>query len=109
MKGNLLKRLSACALCITMACSAVPFTAYSVSAATSSSSSASGNAAFSTDFEDGDCSMFSKRGDSDTSVIKVIEDSKAPSGKKVMAVTGRDQSWGRRHTSEDNRSIRDRE
>ena len=93
MKGNLLKRLSACALCITMACSAVPFTAYSVSAATSSSSSASGNAAFSTDFEDGDCSMFSKRGDSDTSVIKVIEDSKAPSGKKVMAVTGRDQSW----------------
>ncbi|MCR5540749.1 MAG: endo-1,4-beta-xylanase [Ruminococcus sp.] len=95
MKGNLLKKLSAYALCVTMACSAVPFSTYSAFAATNSSvsASASGKVAFSTDFEDGDCSMFSKRGDSDTSVIKVIEDSKAPSGKKVMAVTGRDQSW----------------
>jgi len=48
---------------------------------------------FATDFEDGDASKFSKRGDEDTSVIEVIEDSKAPSGSKVMSVSGRDQSW----------------
>jgi endo-1,4-beta-xylanase len=95
MKGNLLKKMAAGALCLTMAFAAVPSTAFVVSAATNSSvsTSASGNVAFSTDFEDGNASMFSKRGDSDTSVIKVIEDSKAPSGSKVMAVTGRDQSW----------------
>ena len=48
---------------------------------------------FSTDFEDGDVSKFSKRGDSDTSVIEAIEDAKAPSGSKVMSVTGRKESW----------------
>ena len=48
---------------------------------------------YATDFEDGDVSKFSKRGDNDTSVIKAIEDKDAPSGSKVMSVSGRDQSW----------------
>ena len=89
MRCNLIKKLSACALCATIACTAVPGTAF----AANTGAKANSSAVFSTDFEDGNSSMFSKRGDSDTSVIKVIEDSNAPSGKKVMSVTGRDQSW----------------
>ena len=64
MKGNLIKKLSACALCAAMTCSAVPAQGLAVSAVTTTASS--GTIAFSTDFEDGNTSMFSKRGDSDT-------------------------------------------
>ncbi len=99
MKVDLVKKLSACALSAAMTCSAVPGTVYAVTADNStsarvvSSTSSSTGVAFSTDFEDGDASMFSKRGDSDTSVIKVIEDSNAPSGSKVMSVSGRSKNW----------------
>ena len=89
MRCNLIKKLSACALCAAIACTAVPGTAF----AADTGAKANSSAVFSTDFEDGNSSMFSKRGDSDTSVIKVIEDSNAPSGKKVMSITGRNQSW----------------
>ncbi|WP_295154249.1 endo-1,4-beta-xylanase [uncultured Ruminococcus sp.] len=92
MKGNMIKKLSAWAICATMACSAVPGTYSALSAAAATKSNSDG-VVFFTDFEDGNTSMFSKRGDSDTSVIKAIEDSKAPSGKKVMSISGRDQSW----------------
>ena len=86
MNGNLVKKLAAYALCLTMASSMIPGAAFTVTAESASP-------AFSTDFEDGNVSMFSKRGDSDTSVIKVVEDSAAPSGSKVMSVTGRSKSW----------------
>jgi len=96
MSGNLIKKMSACALCAALACSTVSGTVYAEPAAESTTvklGASSNKAVFSTDFEDGDVSMFSKRGDSDTSVIKAIEDSKAPSGSKVMSISGRDQSW----------------
>ncbi len=86
MNGNLVKKLAAYALCLTMASSMIPGAAFTATAESASP-------AFSTDFEDGNVSMFSKRGDSDTSVIKVVEDSAAPSGSKVMSVTGRSKSW----------------
>ncbi len=95
MKGNLLKKLSACVLCAAMTCSASPCTAFAVPNlnTTVAKLAASDNVVFSTDFEDGDASKFSKRGDTDTSILKVIEDDKAPSGSKVLSITGRDQSW----------------
>ena len=46
---------------------------------------------FTTDFEDGDTSAFSKRGDTDTSVLSVVDDEAA--GSKVLAVTGRSKGW----------------
>ena len=95
MRKDLIKKLSVIAVCAAMSCSAVPGTLFATAADTSITvnAAASNDAAFSTDFEDGDASMFSKRGDSDTSVIKVVEDSAAPSGSKVMSVTGRSKSW----------------
>ena len=95
MRSDLIKKLSLIAVCAAMTCSAVPSTVFTVNADTSTTVklAASSDAAFSTDFEDGDASMFSKRGDSDTSVIKVVEDSAAPSGSKVMSVTGRSKNW----------------
>ena len=94
MKGKLLKRLSAAAAAAAIACSAVPSSAYASSPEIKvTAAAASGNAGFSTNFEDGNVSMFSKRGDSDTSVIKAVTDSNAPSGSTVMSVSGRAQSW----------------
>ncbi len=48
---------------------------------------------YATDFEDGDVSAFSKRGDTDTSVIGTAEDPDAPSGTTVMSVTERSNGW----------------
>ena len=90
MRKDLFKKLSACAICAAMFC---PTAATTVYAADNDASASSGKVVFSTDFEDGNVSMFSKRGDSDTSVIKAATDSNAPSGSKVMSVTGRDKSW----------------
>ena len=45
-----------------------------------------------TDFEDGDVSAFSKRGDTDTSVIGISEEG-AYSGTKCMSVTERTKNW----------------
>lgn len=45
-----------------------------------------------TDFEDGDVSGFSKRGDTDTSVIEATTED-AHSGKTCMAVTERSEGW----------------
>lgn len=48
---------------------------------------------YATDFEDGDVSAFSKRGDTDTSVIGTAEDPDAPSGTTVMSITERSNGW----------------
>lgn len=48
---------------------------------------------YATDFEDGDVSAFSKRGDTDTSVIGTAEDADAPSGTTVMSITERSNGW----------------
>ena len=46
---------------------------------------------YETDFEDGDASKFSPRGEDDTSVLTVGEDEDA--GSKVLNITGRTQGW----------------
>ena len=45
-----------------------------------------------TGFEDGDVSMFSKRGEDDTSVIGISEE-EAYEGEKCMAITERSTGW----------------
>ena len=97
MNNKKFRALTASALSAALLCTAAANPIFAVPAVNSGSLStayaADSDIVFSTDFEDGDASKFSKRGDSDTSVIKVIEDDKAPSGSKVMSITGRDQSW----------------
>ncbi|WP_298530297.1 endo-1,4-beta-xylanase [uncultured Ruminococcus sp.] len=97
MNNKKFRALTASALSAALLCTAAANPIFAVPAVNSGSLStayaADSDIVFSTDFEDGDASKFSKRGDSDTSVIKVIEDDKAPSGNKVMSITGRDQSW----------------
>lgn len=88
MKHNPFNALTAAALTAAMVLSSFPATE-----STTADAADSEDVIFSTDFEDGDVSKFSKRGDEDTSVIEAIEDSKAPSGSKVMSISGRDQSW----------------
>ena len=81
--------LTAAALTAAMLLSSVPAAEDSTTADAADDESI----VFATDFEDGDVSKFSKRGDEDTSVIEAIADDKAPSGSKVMSISGRDQSW----------------
>ena len=59
-------------------------------------------AVYATDFEDGDVSAFSKRGDTDTSVLGTAEDADAPSGKTVMTVTDPDRAAWKEFAEETN-------
>ena len=85
MKGKILKAAVAGILCAAMSLS-------SVQGIVTVAEDADG-VIYSSDFEDGDTSKFSKRGDRDTSVIEVSDDDTAPSGSKVMSVTGRSSGW----------------
>ncbi len=88
MKHNPFNALTAAALAAAMTLSSFPASEAAIADAADTE-----EVVFATDFEDGDASKFSKRGDNDTSIIEVIEDDKAPSGSKVMSISGRDQSW----------------
>ncbi|MDO4864855.1 MAG: endo-1,4-beta-xylanase [Ruminococcus sp.] len=88
MKHNPFNALTAAALTAAMTLSSFP-----ASGSVTADAADTEDVVFATDFEDGDVSKFSKRGDSDTSVIEAIEDADAPSGSKVMSISGRDQSW----------------
>lgn len=88
MKHKSINKLTAAVLAAAVALPTIPAAGTAVSDAADTE-----NIVFSTDFEDGDVSMFNKRGDEDTSVIKAEDDDKAPSGSKVMSVSGRDQTW----------------
>ena len=85
MKGKILKAAVAGILCAAMSLS-------SVQGIVTVAEDTDG-IIYSSDFEDGDTSKFSKRGDRDTSVIEVSDDASAPSGSKVMSVTGRSSGW----------------
>ncbi|MBQ9695159.1 MAG: endo-1,4-beta-xylanase [Oscillospiraceae bacterium] len=80
---RILAALSA-AVCAASTAAAMPVTAEDKPGVT---------AVYATDFEDGDVSAFSKRGDTDTSVLGTAEDADAPSGKTVMTVTERSKGW----------------
>lgn len=51
-----------------------------------------GKIIYSSDFEDGDVSIFTKRNDGDTTVISASEDN-AVSGKKSLCASGRTKTW----------------
>lgn len=83
-----LKRLFSGVMCAVMACS-MPS---AVMAGVNAEDTPSAETILSYDFEDGDTSAFSKRGDTDSSIIKTDKDSD-PSHGTVMLVTGREKNW----------------
>ena len=81
--------LTAAALSAAMLLSSVP----AAEGETKADAADAEGVVYSTDFEDGDVSKLSKRGDEDTSVIEAVEDTDAPSGSKVMSITERSNGW----------------
>ncbi|MDE6672739.1 MAG: endo-1,4-beta-xylanase [Ruminococcus sp.] len=71
-----------------MICSSAPV----VYAEDSTATAPEGKIIYSSDFEDGDVSLFSKRNDSDTTVVSASTDN-AVSGTKSLCASGRTKSW----------------
>ena len=91
MKGKKAKKLAAGIMSAVMMCSASSSVyAASPSGISLGSVKSADAASYFYDFEDGDVSAFSKRGDTDTSVISAYVDSEQGN---VMAVTGRTNNW----------------
>lgn len=82
MNKKAIRRVIAVISGTAMLCTSVSLSSFAVSASDA-------DVVFGTDFEDGDVSAFSKRGDTDTSVIEIAEEN----GNKYMSVTGRTKSW----------------
>ncbi|MDE5563563.1 MAG: carbohydrate binding domain-containing protein, partial [Oscillospiraceae bacterium] len=82
-----IRRSAAAVLALSMIAAAIPIVQASAEVAEES------KVIYETDFEDGDVSRFSKRGDSDTSVIGTATAPDAPSGSTVMTVSERSQGW----------------
>lgn len=82
-----IRRSAAAVLALSMIAAAIPIVQASAEVAEGS------KVIYETDFEDGDVSRFSKRGDSDTSVIGTATAPDAPSGSTVMTVSERSQGW----------------
>lgn len=95
MKKRFSKFIAA-AMCASMMCSAFPAAAYAVVPTDISVSSAqkadSGNVVYSSDFEDGDVSAFTNRGDRDTTVISTTTED-AVSGSTSLLASGRSSTW----------------
>lgn len=95
MKKNLGKLIAA-AMCASMAFSAVPSAVYAkvspVIGLSSSKEATSGKVIYSSDFEDGDVSAFTNRGDNDTTVISTTTESSV-SGSTSLLASGRSSSW----------------
>ncbi len=89
MKGQKSKRLLAALMSASMGIAAVP-AAFSVSAAETADSE--GKVVFSLDFEDGDVSMFTNRGENDTTEISVSDEASV-SGSKSLLASGRSKDW----------------
>jgi endo-1,4-beta-xylanase len=85
------KKLSAAATGLALVCSAIPFSSLTYS--TTSYAESSDDVVYSTDFEDGDVSAFSKRGSTDTCEISASTEGTAASGSTYMLVSGRTKSW----------------
>ena len=85
MKNSTTRRILSALLALN--CTAVCIPALAVNA-----EEAKEGVIYASDFEDGDISAWSKRGDSDTSELSV-SDEKASSGSKSLCVAGRSQSW----------------
>ena len=88
MKRKYLKNLIAGTVGALMICSSAPV----VYAEDSTATAPQGKIIYSSDFEDGDVSLFSKRNDSDTTVVSASTDN-AVSGTKSLCASGRTKSW----------------
>lgn len=88
MKRKYLKNLIAGTVSAVMICSSAPV----VYAEDSTATAPEGKIIYSSDFEDGDVSLFSKRNDSDTTVVSASTDN-AVSGTKSLCASGRTKSW----------------
>lgn len=87
MKGKMMKKIIAAAMGASMGISAIcPM------AAVNAETDETGKVVYSTDFEDGDVSYFSKRGDDDTTEIS-SSDEYAVSGSKSLLASGRTNDW----------------
>ncbi len=88
MKRKHLKNLIAGTLGAVMVCSSAPVVYAEDSAATAPA----GKIIYSSDFEDGDVSAFTKRNDNDTTVVSASTDN-AVSGTKSLCASGRSKTW----------------
>ena len=95
MKGKINRKLLAGVMGAAMTLSSVASSAGAVLAAGETgakAASASGAVVYSTDFEDGDISYFSNRGDRDTTELSIATD-EAVSGKSSLYASGRSDTW----------------
>ena len=90
MKGKHTKKLIAALMGVTMGVSYVP--AMAPATVSAESEGVKGTVVYSTDFEDGDVSMFTNRGGEDTTVIS-ISDEASVSGDKALLASGRSKDW----------------
>ncbi len=88
MKMKCFNKLASCTFAAAMALSAMP----TACAADSEENSAKGKTVYSFDFEDGDVSAFTNRGDNDTTVISTTDESSV-SGSKSLLASGRSKEW----------------
>ncbi|MCM1474567.1 MAG: endo-1,4-beta-xylanase, partial [Muribaculaceae bacterium] len=88
MKRKHLKNLIAGTLGAVMVCSSAPV----VYAEDSAITAPAGKIIYSSDFEDGDVSAFTKRNDNDTTVVSASTDN-AVSGTKSLCASGRSKTW----------------
>ena len=87
MKKKNFNRLAAGTLATAMAISASPTVL-----AADSTETATGKVVYSFDFEDGDVSAFTNRGDNDTTVLSTSDEASV-SGSKALLASGRSKTW----------------
>ncbi len=90
MKGKHTKKLIAALMGVAMGASYVP--AMAPATVSAESAGVEGTVVYSTDFEDGDVSMFANRGGGDTTVISVTDEASV-SGDKALLASGRTKDW----------------
>ena len=93
MKNLFAKKAFTSFIAAALFCSAAPSALAELNNAEKISANAEdGEVIFSTDFEDGDVSAFSKRGDDDTTVLSSTDEF-AVSGSKALCASERSESW----------------
>lgn len=88
MKTKHFNRFAACTFAAALALSAMP----TACAVDGEETEQKGKVVYSFDFEDGDVSAFTNRGDNDTTVLSVSDET-AVSGSKSLLASGRSKTW----------------
>ncbi len=90
MKGKKFNRLVAALMSASMGIAAIP--AIAPAAVSAETAPAVAKVVFSTDFEDGDVSMFTNRGGDDTTELSASDEASV-SGSKALLASGRSKDW----------------